>query len=422
MFLLIMVTRFEFIDKYPGKELITLSAITESSTTVSPFKLAIPESQLDDLRTRLAGTRWPADTPELDWSYGPPHAHLREFVDYWRASYDWRAAEAEINAYPQFTTSIDGQQIHFIHARSPEPEALPLLLTHGWAGSIMEFLRLIGPLTDPRAHGGDPSQAFHVVIPSPPGFGLSGPTHGTGWSVRRVAVVMAELMQRLGYDHYVAHGGDFGAMVTRELGLVDPEHLQAVHVTLLASASASGNYTVAAEADPSAPDEQRSLEAAQRYDFDLSGYAAVQTTRPQLIGLGLNDSPAFLLAWLLDIYKNWTDTDALPEDAIDRDTLLTNVMLYWLTGTVASSVRYYKDGLETWGEPEAPLSVPMAVAVFPRDNFIPIRRFAERTNTITRWTEFDEGGHFPGLEKLALLVSDLREAFQAYRRSAPASS
>ncbi len=386
------------------------------ANAITSFQLAIPQALLDDLRERLARTRWPDDAPELDWSYGPPVVYLRDLAEYWRTTYDWREAEAEINAYPQFTTHIDGQEIHFIHVRSPEPDALPLVLIHGWAGSIMEFLRLIGPLTNPRAYGGDPEDAFHVVIPSPPGFGLSGPTRDVGWSVRRVAKAMAELMHRLGYERYVAHGGDFGAMVTRELAMVDPEHVQSVHVTLLASASASGNYAVATEADPTAPEEQRSLEAAQRYDFDLSGYAAIQTTRPQLIGFGLNDSPVFLLAWLLDIFRNWTDIDDLPEEAIDRDTLLTNVMLYWLTGTAASSVRYYKDGLETWGEPEAPLTVPMAVAVFPRDNYIPIRRFAEQTNTIVRWTEFEQGGHFPGLEQPESLIADLRAALHDFRR------
>ncbi|MCA9878238.1 MAG: epoxide hydrolase [Thermomicrobiales bacterium] len=392
-----------------------MTATPRTSADIRPFHLTIPEAELTDLRDRLARTRWPEPAPDLDWSYGPPVDYLRGLADYWRTGYDWRAAEAEINSYPQFVTTIDGHDIHFIHMRSPEPNATPLLLTHGWAGSILEFLRLIGPLTDPRAHGGDPADAFHVVIPSPPGFGLSGPTREAGWSVPRVARAFAELMHRLGYEYYVAHGGDFGAMVTRELGLVDEAHVAAVHVTLLPAASVSGNYAVAAEADPAVPAEQRSLEAAQRYDFGLSGYAAVQTTRPEMIGFGLNDSPVFLLAWLLDIFKNWTDTEGLPEEAVDRDTLLTNAMLYWLTGTAASSVRYYKDGSETWGEPEAPLAVPMAVAVSPRDNFIPIRRIAERSNTIVRWTEFEEGGHFPGLEQPELLVADLRDAFRDFR-------
>jgi microsomal epoxide hydrolase len=411
----ILIAGLLFNREIQAEERTGLTSTAQLLNAIAPFHLTIPQTQIDDLRERLAKTRWPEEAPELDWSYGPPVAYLRNVVEYWRTAYDWRAAEAEINAYPQFTTKIDGHEVHFIHARSPEPNALPLLLTHGWAGSIMEFLRLIGPLTDPRAHGGDPADAFHVVIPSPPGFGLSGPTQDTGWSVQRVAKVMAELMYRLGYYRYVAHGGDLGSMVTRELGLVDPEHVQALHVTHLASASASGSFTIVAEADPAMPEDQRSLEAAQRYNFDLSGYAAVQTTRPQLIGYGLNDSPAFLLAWLLDIFKNWTDTDGHPEEAIDRDTLLTNVMLYWLTGTAASSARYYKDGLETWGEPETPLAVPLAVAIFPRDNFLAIRRFAERTNTIMRWTEFDQGGHFPGMEQPALLIADMRDAFRDFR-------
>ena len=222
---------------------------------------------------------------------------MRELADYWRTRYDWRAAEARLNAFPQFTTAIDGHNVHFLHVRSPEPNALPLILTHGWGGSIVEFLEMIGPLTDPGAHGGDPADAFHVVVPSPPGFGFSGPTRETGWSVARVARAWAELMRRLGYDRYVAHGGDFGAMVSRELGLIDPEHLAALHVTLIVSASATANYTVAAEADPAVEAEQRSLEAAQRYDYELGGYAAVQSTRPQLIAYGLTDSPVFQLAW-----------------------------------------------------------------------------------------------------------------------------
>lgn len=382
---------------------------------IEPFHLDIPQRDLDDLHDRLTRTRWPDDAPGMDWSFGVPVAYLRDLADHWRSGYDWRAAEVSLNAFPQFTTRIDGHDIHFLHARSPEPHALPLILTHGWAGSIVEFLNLIGPLTDPQAHGGDPADAFHVVVPSPPGFGLSGPTRETGWSVARVARAWAELMHRLGYDRYVAHGGDFGALVSRELGLIDAAHLAALHVTLLLSASATANAAAAAEADPAVPAEQRSLEAAQRFDYELGGYGAVQSTRPQLVAYGLTDSPAFQLAWLIDIFRNWTDTPDLPEEAVDRDALLTNAMLYWLTGTAGSSARYYKEGLETWGEPEAPSTVPTAVAVFPRDNFIPIRRFAERINVIARWTEFDRGGHFPGLEAPELLIGDLRESFRPFR-------
>jgi epoxide hydrolase len=383
---------------------------TEDAGSIEPFRIEIPQADLEELHDRLQRTRWPDDPAGIDWSFGPPVSYLRELADYWRTKYDWRAAEARLNEFPQFTTEIDGQCVHFLHVTSPEPNALPLLLTNGWAGSVMEFIDMIGPLTDPRAHGGDPADAFHVIVPSPPGYGFSGPTRETGWTVARVARAWAELMRRLGYDRYVAHGGDFGAMVSRELGLLDPEHLAALHLTLILFAGATPE-----NADPDDPADQRSLEAAARYEYDLSGYAAVQTTRPQLIAYGLNDSPAFLLAWLVDLFKNWTDAKEVPEDAVDRDTLLTNVMIYWLTGTAGSSARYYKEGVETWGEPEPPLTVPTAVAVFPHDNFIPVRRLAERNHHIVRWTEFDRGGHFPGMEEPDLLIGDLRGAFREFR-------
>ncbi|MFT4041343.1 MAG: epoxide hydrolase [Thermomicrobiales bacterium] len=384
-----------------------------SAPEIRPYHLAIPQAALDDLNDRLARTRWPETGPVLDWSYGPPLAYMRDLVDYWRSGYDWRAAEAKLNALPQFTTEIDRHAVHFIHTHSPEPDAIPLLLTHGWAGSILEFTGLLGPLTDPRAHGGDPADAFHVVIASPPGFGLSGPTRDAGWSVKRVARAWAVLMQRLGYDRYVAHGGDFGSLISRELGLIDSEHLMALNITLLPAYCAT--YQNIAELDADDPEVQRSLAASQRYEYELGGYGAIQGTRPQLIGYGLNDSPVLQLAWLIDIFRNWTDITELPEEAIDRDTLLTNAMLYWLTGTGASSARYYRDGLETWGEPEEPLAVPMAITVLPRDNFAPVRQLAERDNAIVRWTELPRGGHFPGLEVPDLLVDELRESFRPYR-------
>ncbi len=335
---------------------------------------------------------------------------MRELTEYWRNEYDWRAQEARLNDFPQFTTEIDGHGIHFLHVRSPEPEALPLVLTHGWAGSIVEFLDLIGPLTDPRSHGGDPADAFHVVVPSPPGFGLSGPTRETGWTVARVARALAELMRRLGYDRYVAHGGDFGALVSRALGLAHPEHVAALHLTNLPSASVT-----AEDADFSVDAEKRSVEAGYRYEYELGGYAMVQATRPQLIAYGLTDSPVFQLAWIADGFKEWTDSTDAPEDAVDRDALLTNVMLYWLTGTAGSSARYYKEGTETWGEPEPPSPVRTAVAVLPHDIAVPIRRLAERNHNIVRWTQFDRGGHFAAMEEPDLLIGDLRESFRAFR-------
>jgi pimeloyl-ACP methyl ester carboxylesterase len=377
---------------------------------IRPFRIEVSQADLDDLHDRLRRTRWPDDPAGADWSYGVPVSYLRELADYWNASYDWRAAEARINAFPQFTTEIDGQNVHFLHIRSPEPNALPLLMTHGWGGSVVEFLELIGPLSDPGAHGGDSADAFHLVIPSPPGFAFSGPTRETGWTLARVAKVFTELMRRLGYDRYVAHGGDFGAVTSRELGLIDPDHLAALHVTLIVDASAT-----AENADPSEPAEQRSLEAAFRYEYEVSGYAAVQTTRPQLIAYGLTDSPVFQLAWFADLFQNWTDTTTVFDAAVDRDAFITNVMLYWLTGTAGSSVRYYKEGVETWGELLPSSSIPTAVAVFPYDNFIPVRRLAERNNRIVRWTEFERGGHFPGFEEPDLLIGDLRDSFRDFR-------
>jgi epoxide hydrolase len=379
--------------------------------TIRPFRLEVPQANLDDLHQRLARTRWPDDPPGLGWEYGIPAAYLRELAEYWRGGYDWRAQEAKLNSFPQFTTQLDGHDVHFFHVRSPEPAALPLVLTHGWPGSVVEFLDLIGPLADPRAHGGDPADAFHVVVPSPPGFGLSGPTRETGWTVARVARAWAELMRRLGYDRYVAHGGDFGAMTSRALGLADPEHVAAIHLTQVFDAS-----TNAENADFSVEEEKRSVEAGYRYEYELGGYAAIQSTRPQLVAYGLTDSPAFQLAWIADGFKQWTDSTGSPEDAVDRDALLTNVMLYWLTGTAGSSARYYKEGTDrAWGEPEPPSPVPTAVAVFPHDISVPIRRLAERNHNVIRWTRFDRGGHFAAMEEPDLLLRDLRESFRDYR-------
>lgn len=382
----------------------------KTNTEIRPSRIAIPQADLDDLHARLAATRWPDEPAGIDWSFGIPVSYMRELTEYWRTGYDWRAQEARLNEFPQFTTDIDGQTVHFIHVRSPEPDALPLILTHGWPGSIVEFLELIGPLSDPRTHGGDPADAFHVVVPSIPGFGLSEPTRETGWTVARVADAWAELMRRLGYDRYVAHGGDYGALASGALGLADQEHVAALHVTQIFSASVT-----AEDADLSVEAERRSVEAGQRYDYELGGYAAIQSTRPQLIAYGLTDSPVFQLAWIADGFKQWTDSAEVPEDAVDRDALLTNVMLYWLTGTAGSSARYYKEGMETWGEPEPPSPVPTAVAVFPHDIAIPVRRLAERDHNIVRWTEFDRGGHFAAMEEPDLLLDDLRVSFRNFR-------
>jgi microsomal epoxide hydrolase len=285
---------------------------------------------------------------------------------------------------------------------------LPLLLTHGWPGSVVEFLGLIGPLTDPAAHGGDRADAFHVIIPTVPGFGLSG--QAAGWSVQRAAPAWAELMRRLGYSRYVAHGGDTGALISRQLGLVDPEHLVAVHLTLIPSATPT-----AETADMSDPAERRAVEYAARLYYEIGAYAMLQATRPQSLAYGLTDSPVGQLAWIVERFKDWTDSVDAPEDAVDRDAMLTNVMIYWLNATAGSSARYYKVHTGNWGEPEPPSGVPTAVAVLPRDIGAPVRRLAETNHKIVRWTEYERGGHFAAMEVPDLLVADLRASFQDYR-------
>ncbi|MFD1931137.1 MULTISPECIES: epoxide hydrolase family protein [Nonomuraea] len=378
------------------------------TTGISPFRIDIPQSALDDLHDRLARTLWPDELPGVGWSYGIPVSYVRRLAEYWRSGYDWRKHEAELNEYPQFTTEIDGQNIHFLHVRSPEPDALPLVLTHGWPGSIVEFMKVIGPLTDPRAHGGDPADAFHVVAPSIPGFGFSGPTRETGWDLSRVARAWAELMSRLGYERYGAQGGDSGSVISPELGRVAPDQVVGVHVN-----GALGFPTF----DPAEMEGLTEAEQARMRlyaDDDRSGYAIIQATRPQTVAFGLHDSPAAQLAWIVEKFKEWTDpAHDLPEDAVDRDQMLTDVTVYWLTRTAASSARLYKEGSAQWGVPVERSEVPHGVAVFPGDGGI--RRVAEREHNVIHWSEFDRGGHFAAMEAPDLLVDDVRAFFRKVR-------
>ncbi|MCX5599468.1 epoxide hydrolase [Streptomyces phaeochromogenes] len=389
--------------------------------TIRPFVLGIPQSDLDDLNARLDLTRWPDELPGVGWEYGVPRDYLKELVRYWRHTYDWRAAETRLNEWPQFTTTIDGANVHFAHIRSPEPDATPLIITHGWPGSIVEFLDVVGPLADPRAHGGDPADAFHVVLPSIPGFGLSGPTRDTGWELRRVGAAFAELMDRLGYRRFGAQGGDWGAGISRELGRAFPDRVIGVHLNLLPGAHASAEPTPEELAALSPPERERTLASWRRneeWTRERLGYATVQMTRPQTLSYGLTDSPVGQLAWIVEKFKEWTDSHDRPEDAVDRDQLLTNVMLYWLTGTAGSSARIYYERAHAagWGEPVQPSTAPTALAVFPWDNFIPLRHVADRTENIVRWTEFDRGGHFAAMEEPDLLVGDVRAFFHELRQ------
>jgi len=382
---------------------------------MQPFRIEIPQAALDDLYDRLDRTRWPTELPGVGWERGVPIAYLRTLVDYWRTGYDWRAVEARINRFPQYTTDIDGANVHFLHVRSPEPQALPLILTHGWPGSVAEFLDVLDPLADPRAHGGDPATAFHLVVPSLPGYGFSGPTPEPGWDVVRVAEAWAELMSRLGYDRYLAQGGDLGSMVSIILGEMDPEHVAGVHVNLLLAMPTGDD-----------PDELTGLGDADRdriallsrFRADLSGYMKVHSTRPQTLAYALTDSPVGQLAWMAEKFHEWTDTAG-----VSRDMVLTNVMIYWLTATAGPSAQIYYESAPFLPIADAPptaraaSALPLGVAVFPKDVLLPVRRFAERDfKNIVHWSEFDRGGHFPALEQPDMFVADLREFARTVRR------
>ena len=381
-----------------------------TNTEIRPFRIEVPQSDLDDLHRRLDATRWPDELPGTEWTRGVPMSYLRELSGYWRHGYDWRVQEKQLNELPQYVTEIDGTTVHFVHVRSPEPGALPLVLTHGWPGSIVEFLDVIGPLTDPAAHGGDAADAFHVVVPSLPGFGFSGPTRDAGWDTRRMARAWAELMARLGYPRYGAQGGDFGALVSPDLGRVDPEHVAGVHVN---AATVGFIPFGGVEEDSLTEVEKQRWARQQKYTDDGNAYFQLQATRPQTIAYALTDSPVGQLAWIVEKFKEWTHpaTD-LPEASVDRDRMLTNVMLYWLTGTAGSAARIYYENTHV-GEWPYRTGVPTGVAAFAED--IPIRRYAEETNTITHWSDFDTGGHFAAMEVPDLLVGDVREFFRGLR-------
>ncbi|GAA1553722.1 epoxide hydrolase [Kribbella sancticallisti] len=383
-----------------------------NDTEFRPFRIDIPQADIDDLRSRLTRTRWAAELPGSGWERGVPASYLKELADYWATSYDWRKHEAELNSYPQFVTSIDGEDIHFLHVRSTVESATPLLLVHGWPGSAVEFLDLVGPLTDPVAHGGDEADAFHLVIPAHPGHGFSGPISRTGWNDKRTAAAFAVLMERLGYDRYAAQGGDVGAFILPALGRLAPDQVIGIHLNAHVTFPTGDPEDMAALTES----ERGRLAAFKDYQDDKSGYMQVQGTRPLTVSYGLIDSPIAQLAWITEKFKDWTDPKAeLPHDAVDRDRLLTNISIYWFTGTALSSANSYYERFHdaaAWA-PKERSTVPTAVAVFPTD--VAIRRFAEKTDTIMRWTEFDRGGHFAAMEAPDLLVDDVREFFSSLR-------
>jgi pimeloyl-ACP methyl ester carboxylesterase len=376
---------------------------------ITPFLLDVPEADLEDLRSRLRRTRWPEAETVDDWSQGVPLAYARELCAYWAEQYDWRATEARLNALGQSRTVIDGVGVHFLHVRSPHEGALPLVLTHGWPGSVVEFLDVIGPLTDPTAHGGDATDAFHVVCPSLPGYGFSDRPERNGWNVERIVAAWAELMRRLGYDRYGAQGGDWGSMVTGGLGTADPDHVVGIHVNMpVAGPPADGDGS-----DLTA-EELGALGAYNEHRTWGTGYSKQQSTRPQTLGYGLADSPSGQCAWIVEKFREWTDCDGHPENAVCRDHLLDNVMLYWLPDTGASSARLY---WESFRNPRLdPVPVPSGCTIFPREIMRPPRRWVEARYTDLRyWNEVDKGGHFAALEQPALFVDEVRSFFRLVR-------
>ena len=374
--------------------------------SAKPFKINVSEPALADLRERLARTRWPAAIAGAGWRYGVGLDALRELAEHWRTAYDWRKTEAALNALPQFTATIDGQNIHFIHVRSPEKNALPLILTHGWPSSVMEFMQVIAPLSDPRAHGGDAADAFDLIIPAIPGYGFSGPTAEQGWDSARVAKAWDALAKSLGYARYGAHGGDAGGLVTRELGILKPEGLVGVHLLQIFA------FPSGAPGEMERMDDFEKGGMANLGDWELnSGYAAIQKSRPQTLAYGLADSPAAQLAWIADFLMAFDQG----VDHLGRDYLLDQATLYWLTNTGGSAaLQYFEDARSGAGYREERNETPTGVAVFPYD-FRSVRAFAERSTNIVHWSQFDRGGHFAALDAPDLLVGDLRKFFRTFR-------
>jgi pimeloyl-ACP methyl ester carboxylesterase len=382
---------------------------------ITPFRIDVPETDLADLRERLQRTRWPEAETVTDWSQGVPLAYLQDLCRYWATGYDWRATEARLNALPQFRTEIDGLSVHFIHARSPHPDALPLIMTHGWPGSVVEFVKVIGLLSDPAAHGGDAADAFHVVCPSLPGYGFSGKPAGPGWGIQRIAAAWAELMARLGYQRYGAQGSDWGTSVSTSIGQQDPGHVAGIHLVPPLAPPDPATFADLTERERAA---LASLEHSAEWD---SGYSKEQATRPQTIGYALVDSPAALCAWLIEKFWAWTDHGGHLEDVLTRDELLDNLMLYWLPGTGASAARLYWESIRQvndWisGRAGDTVAVPTGCSIFPRELQRPSRRWAARRFTDIRyWNEPARGGHFAAFEQPESFVSEVRSFFRLIR-------
>jgi pimeloyl-ACP methyl ester carboxylesterase len=384
--------------------------LPSATKAVTPLEIHMPAAALADLNRRLTNTRWPDKEPAADWSQGVPLAKARALIEYWRTRYDWRRVERTLNALPQFRTQVDGLGIHFIHVRSKHPDALPIIMTHGWPGSVIEFLQVIAPLVDPTAHGGGPDDGFHVVIPSLPGFGFSDKPTEPGWRLPRIAQAWGILMQRLGYTHYVAQGGDWGAGVTSWMAKQQPSGLAAIHLNLPIlfppPPPPPGGYTA---------EEQAALAQLERFSTDASGYASIQGTRPQTLGYGLADSPVGQAMWIYEKFQGWTDNKGEPEEAVSVDHMLDDITLYWFTNTAASSARLYYESF-TKDFVRMPLELPVAISIFKGEMFRPPKVWGERTySKLFYWNDVPKGGHFAALEQPEFFVNELRTAFRQLR-------
>jgi pimeloyl-ACP methyl ester carboxylesterase len=377
---------------------------------VERFQIHVDEPVLEDLRDRLARTRFPDQLEGTGWEYGVPVSYLRQLVDYWSHEYDWRVHEARLNELEHYRDRVDGQSIHFVHAHSADPDAFPVLLTHGWPGSIVEFLDVLAPLTAPNARGGLAHDAFHVVAPSLPGYGFSEPTRTRGWDPWRIAEAFVELMRRLGYRRYGAQGGDWGAQVAVRMAALDPEHCAAIHLNMPLADPPPDSV-------PLSDEDQADLAAMRVFAREESGYALEQSTKPQTVGAALNDSPAGLLAWIVEKFRAWSDCDGDPERVFTRDQLLTNVMTYWVTGTITSSARLYWELRHCGSARGAPdyVHVPTGIARYPKEVIRAPRAWVERRYNVTHWSSPPRGGHFAAMEQPQLFVDDLRLFFRTVR-------
>lgn len=373
------------------------------TNSLTPFEVAITDDEIADLQRRLRNARFPEKETVDDWEQGVPLSYVAELTDYWANTYDWRARERKLNAYPQFVARLDDVDIHFIHARSPHDNALPLLMTHGWPGSVVEFMQVIAPLIDPD----DPADAFDVICPSLPGYGWSAKPSVTGWGTKKIAAEWINLMDRLGYERYVAQGGDWGAAVTTSIGANDPDHCAAIHLNMIIAPPSKEMFADLTDGEKKALDDYA---YHQRWGM---GYSTQQSTRPQTLGYALVDSPVGQMAWIVEKFWQWADCDGHPENVLSRDEMLDNVMLYWLPGNGASSGRLYWESFNA-RELER-VQVPTCVSMFPKEIFRPSRRFAEPHYDIAYWNELDKGGHFAAFEQPQLFVQELRAAFRQFR-------